>query len=522
MGRLDQLTAVEQGSRQEAIGSLASAAECCPTRYCRVDQLLISCSHSRQSCRLALNMSQSQAIVPVLDTLAGGKELEQLHIHSSGQCGYGRPASADDALIATLAVRNSREYCPSVVVRGPGVEVVRPGELRLNLPAPSPPDPGSDLAGFFLHALLPANHHLKYDISSWGCQGEPGGTLARVRVYNHQSWKASFSLGYRPGREKSALERTPGSWSWRGGLEARLGDYRWKKSFGGDLNRSEDGAQKLLPGLKAIFDQKLSLLMDLEKANCSLSIRWPEVSFRGSMSRREEKTGPGLEDEWDIRLSLTPLLGAEFRVDILDFLINSAHPYGLILKRIRDRLDKGIGSEKAGVRAAIKLMLSAGGQVGGEVSWRKSPGSDGQCSGRIEAGLRFGGEALVEAKGAIFIVNMAGQVSLKARSAESAARLTEISGYLHAGHNNGEPEVTGGLYFNGLSVYYTLFVNIGVEELRDSRPGDENAPLLMSRLPDQKEVKRNGQKRLFTLLAPWRWPPENGNQGTPIGHCFTS
>lgn len=514
-----QLEALRRHSDGEGPGDVEAAAECCPLHYCRLHHLQIECSHGERNYVLEVAPGSMPVLErPRFEILASATVADEIRISAAGQCGYGRTGSAADALQAALMIRNSREYCPSVVIRGPGVEVIRPGDVRVNLFAPAVAEPGNDVPGFLRAALLPDRRRQRYRLSTWGCQGEPGGILAEVVVHNRQSWQADFSLTWRPGKKASPdAARSPGRWDWRGRLEANLGDHHWKKSFGGKPhNRRNDSEQGLFPGLRNILEKRLSLLLDLADEYDNIRLHWPDIRFSGRLQRQELPDGPAIADAWEIRLSLSPLLGADVQVDIFDFLVRSSHPYGVVLGRIKDRLEKGIGAERVGLKAAIRLLLRIGGSAGGELHWQQPAGQESRRDGLLEAGLRFGGEASVDVKGSVFLVRMAGQASLKSASADSSRRLSEVSGYCAADVAGDEPVIRGGLRFNGLAIYYTLFLQIGIEEIRDRAPAAGNTATIMARLADAPEYRHQSSDRLFTLLEPWQWPGDERNGGLPV------
>ena len=431
--------------------------------------------------------------------------------------------------------------------------------------------------------------HRTYTIYTTACQGVEGasfstGEFLSVEAYPAVKWKGKVSFGYKFEKvevkngevvdkdiegsvegfdddippEKRArvvqqLKRTS-TWELDGEVEGQYGSHKFvfklsdlkateksRKGEGAKAN-SDPLNRKLFAFTQGTINKFMRVLGSFADLDSSkVDIKWPKIVIEGEVERKEAIDDYYVYYGGAFFVGADPLIGADFSIDILDWLIivtcTSIFPgagavLAKLLIRAKARAKQGlppkrmvVGQEEqkmaAGFAADIGIVFTIGGSVGGGIGWvfdDQGVQPDPRKAG-IKAELRLQLEAYIKVEAKVFIIKSAAGASIALKSADGKSP-SKITGLVHGSSKpskRGKPraenyyDAVGRIEFNGLAISYSLYAEIsgqGAEVKKKPEPGMKSGGTKkvgdgFASMFNKKWEQEGG---LYTFLEPWVWP----------------
>lgn len=530
----------------------ADPVEECPKK-CRIDNIKLACKHKK-----TLDIPPYDGETPTFHVLSNSKGEGQdiIDVTFSGSCDHGKSQSAGDSEKYEEPDRsaNSDSYCPRVHVQNAssGTDIQRPSKTRFAAITEEYKSNATPIGFLFNHLVfnrdkneLSYDAH-EYDISFQSCKGSLP-YKALVVAYPKSSWNVEFSFGYTStydhvrGKRKFAKDdvktydglKSEGKW----GSKIK-GEYTYdlyKTSIEQELNieallKELKGSWSFLEKLSEFFspingfvetaigyseadekkfDEKTDKYkrenkhISTEKKALSVTVEWPQLKLSGKFERAETTTKSSIGGNGSLSIEFAPLFGIKGKIDIIQFLLLSlGGPFGKFLRKIsnmsmgyKDEEGK-IDKSKSYIETQLELFFEVSTNVSGvaaydcneEKGWHCSPNSG--ISGFI--GLLLQGGAKVDGK--VWVVKFGAGAEFKVAD-ESGAKPSGIELKYSPTVIHEEFTWAGSMEFNGLSIAWSYYANIGAEaELSsaESKKRSKNKFNKNAKVDAQREVKESG------------------------------
>ena len=433
--------------------------------------------------------------------------------------------------------------------------------------------------------------HRTYTIYTTTCQGVEGADIATgefisVEAYPAVKWKGKVSFGYQfqkaevkngvvvdkdiegtvdgfeddipPETRKKVLHqlKRTASWELDGEVSGQYGSHKFTKKLSDDkaidgFRKGKGAGANSDPLSRKLFSATQGTLNSLTRVLSSfsglestkLNIEWPKIVIEGEVERKEAVDDYYVYYQGKFFIGADPLIGANFSIDILDWLIivtcagifpGVGGVLGRLLVRAKARVKQGllpkrmvVGQEEqklpAGLSADIGVVFTMGGSVGGGVGWvfddrgvQPDPAKAG-----IKAELRAQLEAFVKVEAKVFIIKSAAGASIGVKSADGTSP-SKITGLVRGNpkpSKRGKPraesyyDAVGRLEFNGLAIHYSLYLEVSGSGLEldgkpepGMKPGTGPKKVVGHGLLSKANKKWEKQGGLYTILEPWIWP----------------
>ena len=431
--------------------------------------------------------------------------------------------------------------------------------------------------------------HRTYTIYTTTCQGVEGansatGEYISIEAHPAVKWKGKVSFGYQfkkvdvkdgevvdadiegevagfdddipPEKRKNVLlqlKRTA-TWELDGEVSGQYGSHKFssklsdfkatdklRKGAGAKAN-SDPLSRKLFATTQGTLNSFTRVLSSFAASESTkLDIKWPKIVIEGEVERKEAVDDYYVYYEGKFFVGADPLIGADFSIDILDWLIivscTTLFPgvgavLGKLLVRAKARAKQGlppkrmvVGQEEqklpVGLAADIGIVFTIGGSVGGGIGWvfdNQGVQPDPKRAG-IKAELHAQLEAYIKVEAKVFIIKSAAGASIALKSADGKSP-SQITGLVHGNQKpskRGKPraesyyDAVGRLEFNGLAIHYSLYAEIsgqGLEVEGKPEPGMKSGTkkVVGHGLLSKVNKKWEQEGGLYTILDPWIWP----------------
>ncbi len=175
----------------------------------------------------------------------------------------------------------------------------------------------------------------------------------------------------------------------------------------------------------------------------------------------------------DIILDIYLLQGVDIKIDCIEFLIIAATakaPYAAnILSSARDRLEDGVGGDNAKIKAGAIVELGLSGGIKGRFEFKKDLQRPIYIKrSGIQGSIGFSAKVMIEGEGKLLFVQVSGKAGGEAASVDSALVPSSFKLEASLRERDGKLQIGGGIWFNGLALYYVLKVELKVKEGDDS------------------------------------------------------
>ncbi|MEY4575388.1 MAG: hypothetical protein RL701_91 [Pseudomonadota bacterium] len=452
--------------------------------FCVFEKLVLRCGH--ESRKYKLNAFELPGTT--IQVLAN-KVPEKMYISFSGMCG----------------VEHTSPGCAKPhVIDEEGKEVAVSADYMVELPLPNSPTRfAGDWWRLIRNLLQPGSMKSDmYTVYGTTCNGTgtdavPAGEYALIEVFPNAGWSGEVEFGYKYDKVKVSKDKTAftelqgqGSFSIKGKITASIGrtDLSFEASAEGDAAKKDSDvlSRQLFKHTQDWLSRLGKIFASLENFyDTKLDIRWPALKIGGGISLTEVEGKRLVVPEGSFYFDASPLLGLQFSLDILEWLISwgsklagpGGMAFGEFLLAAKKKAAKGIEVAKGGATVAsgsatISIVLTVGGDISGGLGWKVQQGKvtvDGGKA-RIEAGVDWKLEAVAKIEATVFIVRAAAGASLSALSADGSGP-ARISGKLQPSDGPGFG-VKGLIEFTGMAIYYAYFSELGkkAEEASDDPP----------------------------------------------------
>jgi hypothetical protein len=300
----------------------------------------------------------------------------------------------------------------------------------------------------------PATFHISTDT----CQQEQA-LSATVMVYPQVDWNLDISLGIGGQgsvKDKDGVPTEDRSSELEFSGSVAVTTQGLKHEFGIEINHELQQALKFADLACQTAEFMWTVANDI--GGIEVTFDYPHLSFAGNWGWREIEGSPKCGYSYDWKLGLSPLVGAEFKVDILSFLITKFAGIGQIIERIRKSIEK---------EAQISVFFAIEGKLSGTFDYAKTVGQPSDGSGDLGGELEFTLEGDIKSRQYHFLCFHAGG------EAKIGGHAT-FSGAIKGGTDGDGPYWQGELKFEGLEIYAIVEGGIGLtnDAPPDDDPGD--------------------------------------------------
>jgi hypothetical protein len=483
------------------------------TTRCSAESITIKCGHfSKRNYQLKIEKD----VRPETDTIkivSGSKinKADEMEIEIEGTCEEGHGGCIESSGDSENLDRpNTGLYCPSIEVRGSGVTVEQPGPLKVKLPSRKGTYPSEDFVDFFKKMIVPnkftpETYHVKVKVC-----GKTENIKAKIEAVPKAGWSGSVSMGYSHSTHKDSNFnqnqgyknlKKQGKWTLSGDIKAFYNENEWKLGASGKQDADGNVITKgLFDGAQKVLDTICPLFGEIKSTYGDITLKWPKLSIGGGMEAIENKEDPQIGWKGNIKVGFSPLLGATFKVDILNILISMAGnlaggpALAKVLIKMREYAAAPIkDSSYTGVAATIGIDFSVGTTISGGLEWTTEDGKKWDVDGKVDNKIEIKIEGYASAEIKAFIVSAGAGASMGAKSAFGVE--------LKAESKDDQPSAYGKLYFSGITLYYTYYYEVSRSGTTNSRRG---APPPIDAKVNLQEKHEN--KFVWVKPSSVRWP----------------
>jgi len=477
-------------------------------KHCVLRGVVVSCGHSKRN----LQVDLAKHDITVLQIVSKSSEPDQLTVEGDGTCDFGTP------------------QCPTVgvVVDGAFKAIDKAkGVVEMEAPSTSPANTVAAVFELLVKQQFSARNYRT--ITSRVCNGSPppqagAGQWLQVQVFPEVEWGAKMTLGYKHADakdKKSDLKyEEQATWTIGGAIDAKFGDQSFKLDASAGSKSDAfplfGSLLKRVGWLSKVFESMASYGADFKVAP-----RWPLWTISGGGMKLVELPGkPIVGTEGDFKFGFDPLIGLEFKVSILDWLIRFAGslggPPGAILGQalvqVRQRFAKGAGDADSVAQASldIDILLTVGGELRGGFGLKFSDGKSeiDHDASSVGGSLDINVEGHVIGKGRVWKFEMTGAGKVGAGDATGSGP-SKLTGTLTPAPGKSSFGVKGKLAFNGLAFYYLLYLEVGAAGGEAEKHDPDEEENLREMKPSYKKTLAE-KKGTVVLLQPWTIPESAG------------
>ncbi|WP_024462155.1 hypothetical protein [Marinimicrobium sp. LS-A18] len=477
---------------------------------CELQKFMLRCAHygSRGYMLDVLNGEPNMnGTQKVLQVITQDDRPDKITVDFAGACGHGKSA------------------CPSIKLSGPdGDSVIKQSGKEIAVLPPSNDRPVETFSDFLRRYLLPGDIDFNtYRFNSSGCS-EIEQVEGIVHAFPTVKWEGGVKAGYKQTSTPETVmsnEAPKGEWAISGNISGQVNTHRW--NLGSDKKLTVNDC---FPEIRSMMDGVVERIGDYtnhkgrrQEANrTKVELTWPTVELKGGVELKEVEQSHDIGIAGSVSLNMAPLLKADVRVDVLNYLIKFAGPHSVILEEIRERAHKGLKTEDIEASAIIGLDLLLNGEISGSLSWEKEAGrswlaKDGvSATNRGAVSLTVGLDARIEAKAKIFFVEVKIGMAMALKSAGSESQGIGAVFELMSTVKDGKPAIGGSILFTGAALYYTYYAEVSKETVDSEGASDEDFSSMGN--PFDVEEKKTSKyeekemKKFRELLPEARFPKE--------------
>jgi uncharacterized Zn-binding protein involved in type VI secretion len=481
--------------------------------FCPVAQLIVSCGHADRDLTVDLIAKD----LPLLQVLSEAASHDKLLLSVDSSCGFGH------------------KHCPTMLIGYPDGSwkpLDGGGVLDLDPPLALPFAPEDWVIAFI--ALMIDRQVARQVYSLWPliCNGDPTqalvpiGEATRIEVYPELSCGGDLSLEYsRPkiSDETKTLDyKREKTWKFGGSIAAKIGTH----SMTYEASLKKKGVEKV-PFIGQLIDKlgKTAFLFDSMKqlgVGAKGDIQWPSLKLSSELELVELSGKPEVGTSGKFKLACAPLIGLQFNVSLLDYLIRFAGSFAPIggallaeaLIMVKERASSYGEDSTSPVQASadVEIELIVKGDINGAIGVKFVEGEAGaldKATG-LDGGISLQLEARIILKAKIWKVEFGGGAKVGAAAASGdGSEGSRIGAKLKPKFEKDTMRVVGELYFTGLAVYYVLYLELAGTGLENKTPKskdkDKDEAEFESGMTDKSKFERKGS---CVLLEAWEWSPK--------------
>lgn len=481
---------------------------------CTFDVMTVECSHFSKGRSYKLDVIKDKPNLngydKALQVIAKPGDPDKITVTYSGSCA------------------NGSKQCPSIKISSDtlnGTFTDNPYKFDA-LPLEDEREPG-DFIDFLKYYLVPDLSGLKYQvytIEKSGCNGNEG-NIGKVHAFPTFKWDGSVSLGYQQpdatnndGKE-FGKKKKKSEWKLAVKLDGNVGKKNW--SF---EKNSSDEADRFLPEIQNSIRGLVYKLDDYYrkasegKGLVKFTVDWPSISIGGNIELLENKQDFNVDIGGEVYINMSPLLKADVRMDLLEWLLLFTTPLGPFLQKIKTKAaDDGIGTDNVNAKAVIAIELILTGDASTTLNWKKAAhekwlDTSGDKTGEAKAGVTIGLEAKVRAEAKIFYVKITMGAELHVKGANNASEGIGVFLSLFATTEKDKPAIGGKVNFTGAAIYYTYYAEIGSDEVVSEQEKQQlnrrrgSNQFASKEAQKETKAKENRMEKLTEIFKADEWP----------------
>ncbi len=485
----------------------------------------------------------------VLQVISDHVDPTQLELKFPGTCVKGHPSTLPDAKMAKNPNRpNTAKACPTVDVSGPGTHVAQTNNMLIEV-LPSIHVVKSDFAHadnmsfrmVLLKYLNPESMHpAVYRMQSMKCTGS-GQYSALVEVFPRVEINGHFAFEYTPNKKpaRKAHKDDDLPFLLEGSIGCNVDGQKWE--IGGSTDsktKGDKGDEFFKSGLKMLGGW-LMKLTDMKDSNESPQIAGVKFKIESKVRLDLEAGAMASDSDYDIgakglvKLDCSPLIGAELHADIIDF-IAKFNKVAAAIKRIREKIREGITTENFKAHGDLRIEITVGGEIKGNLTAKKDCGKLWESSGGIGGTVKIDFicvlNAEMEAKGgwlgftAAMKSEIGGELGLGSADSKNGVKPCSVSGSVSfatveveaapGAKKSSKVEVDGAIKFNGIALYGIVYVHMSGSLTTDkAAQSTKTSSKIKSQKTGKSHLDANGKldgkwEGTLVLVDPWSWPPQ--------------
>jgi len=491
---------------------------------CTFDVMTIHCSHYPGDRSYILDVVKDSPNLngheKALQVIAKAGDPDLITIDYSGSCA------------------NNSEDCPSIKISSDalsGTFTDSPYEFEA-LPLDNSKEINT-FSDFLKYCLVPDISGLDYQIytvEKSGCKGNDG-QIAKIHAFPTFKWEASVNFGYiqkdgtNEKNDTNASER--GDWLLDAKITGNIGTKTYEFS-----SKDKTKTDEYFPGLKnkitkfiedidemgvktnnlgQNISSSIGLESDSEDGLLKFNVTWPTITLAGNLELKEATEDFDVDIGGEISLSMNPLVKADIRTDILDWIILSSGPQGKFLLKIKNKIKK---------RADVAVDIILEGKAEALLKWTKTAhetwlSTKGEKSGEATLGLFLGLEARAKATiDMIYVkVTLGLEVHAKGNTGKGSAEGIGVIFGLYATTNKDYPSLGGRTTFTGIAIYFSYYAEVSRSEHSSNDLSEEDTERNTNEDDDddndESSLKEQEMRKIQNVMAPWEFPekPEKGS-----------
>jgi len=520
----------DKGAADEGRGDCARADEACPRQLCELRSVILACAHGGRNYKLDLAGPPNHDDEHLLQVISNSRKPEVLRIKAIGDCACGHPRQSGLAGDAGRDQRpNDQSYCPTVRLKGPGVWVEQPGDLRVRVYPRQLAVVDRSVAGFFERIFLCALPANRYLLTTHKCNGGTGALRAQIEVYPELLWQLKMSARWQG--EKPALGADhPGEDKDRRHAAAEAGNYqvryRIQVQRDGEQWQLQDNGVNTGSRPTEVFGllraQKFKTLMEaldqLLGDDFHASVTPPNITLEGDYKKLELDDDYQVRREFQLRWNFDPFLVCNFKVNILEWLKLRKYKRLDYPAMLAARFEREILQREGKLPPdKLRLDLTIKGEIAGALDWSRSAAQDkAQLQGDLTGAIEFSAEAVLATEGSQWLVQFKTHTTLSLKSAQSSTQSSRLQASLAPVWVDAWPGISGQVAFTGLAWYSSIYIKLGIERLEDRKILPQAVArvfdrMLRERITPEKEVQQDN--KLATLFEPFQYPKPQAATG---------
>jgi type VI secretion system secreted protein VgrG len=384
-------------------------------KSCTLTAFTIKCSHTSRSFKLnALTNTPTRNQNYVLQVIAGAKTPDKLQITCQGTCKKDKNCPQ---LLITTSDKTYTQKSAELDIYTKDIKITK------------------DFPSFVEQILIPNTKFSLYTIKPQSCI-QTGAPRVEIEAFAPTEWKGNITLGGDP-------------WKLQGDIRVKRDDQEWTLGANSQKQRPH-----IFAHIQSFLDKIIPKLKSM-KNYVEVKFDMPQLQLSGGVKNQELAEQFKVDTKGQIDIGMNPLFGIYVNAKILNWLIAIAGEgtLGNFLVKIKERAAQGYSGKHLGAQADIDIIFSAGMTIEGNASWSKSLKQPWQAKDSISGKIPLELKGYAEGRVRVFKCFAAAGIEAGGKS--------EIGVNFKPGADEQGPTVDTQFYFNGLTIYWATYHEIG-------------------------------------------------------------
>lgn len=318
-------------------------------KECFFRNFSITCKHtSRGYTHEVLNSDNKSSALKVVG-------VDTITVKANTKCGYNKPDCASVYL-------NGPEFNNKLIPSGESFEV-KPPMKKLD---------SKVLTVMGAIQQLPFGKKPLFTSYSLVANGCDSNLSTFIQSYDSFSWTGQFAVIY-------DKDKKTDNWRIENNLSGEIAGNSWKVENKNHIfTKMMNGLNNVIQGV-ATLEAESGNTSDTEQEKSFLDFLVPpKLKIGGNITLNEKINSPEVVYDGNLKLDFDPLIGLNFKFDVVDYLIMYFMPgVGAAVSKARNKIAAGIGTDGTEAKAALILELSAEATLSAYLAWEFK---DGICT----------------------------------------------------------------------------------------------------------------------------------------------